>query len=300
MTTADKTGATTFATPSDLEIEVTRVLRRAARARLRRVDEARAHHAMDARPAGLDDAGLRGRSARGRRLALRLAHSATAARWTCAASTARSPRRSASSRPSAGAATGPRRSTRSTCSEDDGRTTVTRRRSSPPRKPATPPSARAWRGHDRELRPPRRLPGLRHACLVAPEPAPAGALVGHVHDAVRRALGAVVRAREVALRGRRPRRRACSPAPASRAGRARRGSASTPSPPGAPSGRGQQPRRRCAARVSSRSCQKHRCPAIAPDVGQRQPVAPGRVGEAARRRARAPTSTRSGPCRGTP
>ena len=83
-------GETTSPRPPDTEIEVTRVFDAPSGAGLRRLDEARAHPELDARPARLDDAGVRGRSPSGRRLALCLAALPTATRWTCRASTARS------------------------------------------------------------------------------------------------------------------------------------------------------------------------------------------------------------------
>ena len=66
--------------------------RRAARARVRGPHEPRARAELDARPERLDDARVRDRPPAGRRVALRLAPARTAARWRCAASTARSSR----------------------------------------------------------------------------------------------------------------------------------------------------------------------------------------------------------------
>ena len=155
--------------------------------------------------------------------------------------------------------------------------------------------------HDAELRSPRGATSAERpaAALSSARGArPPARSRGHVHDAVGRALGAVVRARASRARGRPRRRRACSRAAACTWRARHGGSASTPSPPGAPSGRGStSPSMRST--VSSRSCQKHRCPAIAPTSGSGCGVAPGRVGARARRRPRAPTSSRSGPCTGT-
>ncbi len=92
MTTGNRLGVTRFATPSDRRDRRPRARRGAARAGLRRLDEAGARHAVDARAGGLHDAGVRDRSPRRRRLAFRLARARRSARSACAASTGRSRR----------------------------------------------------------------------------------------------------------------------------------------------------------------------------------------------------------------
>ena len=82
MASAAKTGVTTFATPTDTQVVITRVVAAPRRPGLRGLDQSRAHPAVDARPRRLDHAGLRDRPAPRRHLALRLAASPTATRWT--------------------------------------------------------------------------------------------------------------------------------------------------------------------------------------------------------------------------
>ena len=110
MATATRTGVTSYATPTDCDIVITRVVD-APRRWSSRPGPTRCTSPLAAWPGGLDHADLRDRSSARWLVALRLAQGRRQRRWRCPGRCGRSCRRSDSSPPSAGDRIGRRPST---------------------------------------------------------------------------------------------------------------------------------------------------------------------------------------------